>query len=100
LRELDQSWNRACAEALTTAVEVHADDEEGAVYEWLREQATDLWYCWGSTATSGGEGAAMMPSIRAATDRFGEIDRHRALHLPGKGGLGPGRGDGGCAAPT
>ncbi len=86
LRELDQSWNRACAEALTTAVEVHADDEEGTVYEWLREQATDLWYCWGSTATSGGEGAAMMPYIRAATDRFGEIDRHRALHLPGKGG--------------
>ena len=83
LRELDQSWNRACAEAMTTAVEVHADDEDGAVYEWLREQATDLWHCWGSTATSGGEGAAMMPSIRAATDRFAEIDRHRASHASG-----------------
>lgn len=65
------------AERLTAAAEVHADDEDGAVYEWLKERAIRSWYCWGSTATSGGEGAAMLPYIQAAVDRFKEIDRLR-----------------------
>ncbi len=77
-KELDRSWERACAETLTFAVDVHADDEDGVVFEWLREKATTLWYCWGSTATSGGEGAAMVPDINRAVNRFQQIEKLRA----------------------
>ena len=77
-KELDRSWERACAETLTFAVDVHADDEDGAVFEWLRDKATTLWYCWGSTATSGGEGAAMAPDINRAVNRFQQIEKLRA----------------------
>ena len=54
------------AEGLTriAAAYVEAGDEE--VYVWLRGKALDLWYAWGSQATSGGEGAAMSVRIRAA----------------------------------
>lgn len=78
LKELQHWSDPACAQTLTFAVEVHADDEDGAVFEWLREKATTLWYCWGSTATSGGEGAAMAPDINRAVNRFQQIEKLRA----------------------
>lgn len=53
--------------AMATA---HTIDEDGAVYDWLRERAISLWYAWGSRATSGGEGYAMSARIRAAEERL------------------------------
>lgn len=53
--------------AMATA---HTLDEDGTVYDWLRERAISLWYAWGSRATSGGEGAVMSVRIRAAEARL------------------------------
>jgi hypothetical protein len=48
----------------------HAEDADDAVYNWARRRAVNLWYAWGSTATSGGEGAARAEEIRAAEERL------------------------------
>jgi len=40
------------------------------VYDWLRGCAIDLWYAWGSQATSGGEGTIRGQRIRAAERRI------------------------------
>lgn len=76
--EVSQPTDQDPARYLTRAAEIHADDPDPATYEWLKDHALDLWYMWGSTATSGGEGAAMAPHIHEARDRFQEIDRLRA----------------------
>lgn len=55
----------------------HALDPDPAVYPWLRERAVRLWYAWGSQATSGGEGAARMDSIRSAEARLAACDAQR-----------------------
>ncbi len=49
---------------------------------WLYERAIDHWYGWGAMATSGGDGAARAPEIRAAERR------HKAFldRLPRSGG--------------
>lgn len=60
--------------ALTLA---HAFDPDPTVYDWLRNRGIQLWYTWGSGATSGGDGFARAQEIRAAEARFVEIDRLR-----------------------
>ena len=55
-------------EGLAAAYTCEADE----VYDWLRGRAIDLWYSWGSQATSGGEGAAMSVRIREAERRLPE----------------------------
>lgn len=55
----------------------HAFDPDPAVYDWLRNRGIQLWYTWGSGATSGGDGFARAQEIRAAEARFVEIDRLR-----------------------
>lgn len=56
----------------------HALDPNEAIYAWARQRAVDLWYAWGSQATSGGEGMARMTSIRAAEERLAACDARRA----------------------
>ena len=55
----------------------HAQDDEDVVYQWLRERSIDLWYAWGSQATSGGEGAYRAQYIRAAEERLAQCDAGR-----------------------
>lgn len=63
------------AEALGRMAAARAGDPDRSVYEWLRDRSKDLWYAWGSTATSGGEGAARSVEIDAAMERFRRLDR-------------------------
>jgi len=63
------------AEALGRMAVARAGDPNRSVYEWLRDRSKDLWYAWGSTATSGGEGAARSVEIDAAMERFRRLDR-------------------------
>ncbi len=58
------------ADALAGAAVAHREDLEPEVYAWLRRRALDLWYAWGSSATSGGEGSARSLEIRAAESRL------------------------------
>lgn len=44
-----------------------------AAAEWLYDRGIDCWYGWGSMATSGGDGAARLPSIKAALKRRREL---------------------------
>ena len=40
------------------------------VWSWLKEMSLHHWHCWGSQATSGGEGAEMVRHIDAAKKAF------------------------------
>jgi hypothetical protein len=55
----------------------HASDEDPTVFEWARRRAISLWYAWGASATSGGEGAARMQEIRAAEERIKACETRR-----------------------
>lgn len=68
------------AEAVCALALAHAFQEDGTVYAWLRDRGISLWYAWGSSASSGGEGASRAHEIHAAEERFAAIDRDRA-HL-------------------
>ena len=59
------------AEALVELASAHADMDPN-VSTWLRREATSLLYAWGSSATSGGEGACRAQRIRAAEERLSE----------------------------
>ena len=68
------------AGVLGGAAELHVFEQDGAVYEWLRDRAINCWYSWGSQATSGGDGAARMLEIGPAMDRFKKLDQWRAAN--------------------
>ena len=65
------------AQHLTAMAGEHVEDDDPTVYLWLKEQATFVWYMWGSGATSGGEGAAFSVEIRAGEKALAELDRRR-----------------------
>ena len=65
------------ADDLVAMAVTHSGDSEEAVYEWARAKAVQLWYAWGSCATSGGEGAARMEKIRAAEDKLARCHASR-----------------------
>lgn len=65
------------AEEMVGIAVAHASDPDRTVFEWARQRAIDLWYAWGSGATSGGEGAARMVYISAAEERLAECERQR-----------------------
>lgn len=68
------------AQALEVAAKRMAISDVAAA-QWLYERAIEVWYSWGAMATSGGDGAARAPHIRAAEAR------QAALFGPaGKGG--------------
>lgn len=75
------------ARALGAAAERRALERDPAIYEWLRDRAIDCWYAWGAQATSGGDGAARLLSIRPAIARFRQVDDERRLRAatPGDG---------------
>lgn len=73
--DLPNDCLRQWAEALGKMAEAHAAAADWTVYAWLRDRATNLWYAWGSTATSGGEGASRAVVIDAAMDRFKALDQ-------------------------
>lgn len=60
----------SAADALAGAAVLHRDDPEPEVYTWLRHRALQLWYAWGASATSGGEGSARSLEITAAEARL------------------------------
>jgi hypothetical protein len=57
---------------------LHSLDFEDAIYDWARTRAVNLWYAWGSGATSGGEGAARVGEIEDAVAFLAECDAARA----------------------
>jgi hypothetical protein len=65
------------AQHLTAMAAEHVEDDDPAVYLWLKQQATFVWYMWGSGATSGGEGAAFGRQIQAWEKALAELDRRR-----------------------
>lgn len=67
---------QTAAQMVEVAV-AHAFDPNDAIYAWARDRAVQLWYAWGSQATSGGEGAARLPSIEAAEARLAACDAQR-----------------------
>jgi len=84
---ISDQWTQFVAGKLGEAAERHALDPEGAVYEWLRDQAINHWYSWGSQATSGGEGAGRAREIEPAMARFEKLDEYRRSLLEAKTGL-------------
>jgi hypothetical protein len=65
------------AEKMVGIAVAHAGEPDRTVFDWARQRAIDLWYAWGSGATSGGEGAARMVYISAAEERLAECERPR-----------------------
>jgi hypothetical protein len=63
------------ASTLCSCAKLHAFDEDLTVHYWLRERGIQMWYAWGSQATSGGDGTERARHIRAAEKEFLEIDR-------------------------
>jgi hypothetical protein len=63
------------AGALCACARLHAFDDDLATHRWLREHGIQLWYSWGSQATSGGEGTERARHIRAAERDLLELDR-------------------------
>ena len=63
------------ARALCARAKLHAFDEDRTTHHWLREHGMQLWYSWGSQATSGGEGTERAHHIRAAERDLLELDR-------------------------
>jgi len=63
------------ASALCAWAKLHAFDSDLTTHYWLRERGIQLWYSWGSQATSGGEGTARARQIRAAEHELLELDR-------------------------
>lgn len=59
---------------------IHAFDEDRTVYNWLRDLGLNLWYTWGSGATSGGDGMARSVDIRKAENDFKEIERKLGIN--------------------
>ena len=55
----------------------HAEDQDNAMYDWARRWAINLWYAWGSGATSGGEGAVRSDRIRDAEAALARCDALR-----------------------
>lgn len=74
--------DQRAAESLCACAKLHAFDEDRTVYTWLRDRGINLWYAWGSGATSGGEGMARSVDIRAAENDFKEIERKLAQPWP------------------
>ncbi len=68
---------RLLAEKIGEAAQAHAFDADPAVYDWLKEWCINLWYQWGSGATSGGEGTARRMEMDVAERRFEELERQR-----------------------
>jgi hypothetical protein len=66
------------AEFLGRVAAAHVDDQDPAVYEWARDRSINLWYQWGSGATSGGDGTYRVRYLREAEERFAELDRRRS----------------------
>lgn len=68
LRSLDDD-PESLAAALTAAAERHAG------CDWLRDEAVNAWYHWGSQATSGGDGAARLLIMRPALARLKRLEK-------------------------
>lgn len=62
------------AEELCGTAKLYAFDEDLTVYRWLRDQGINMWYSWGSGATSGGEGTERARHIRAAEQMFKDLE--------------------------
>lgn len=56
----------------------HLFDPDPTVFHWLRDRGVQLWYTWGSGATSGGEGAVRAVQIRAAEAEIAAWERARS----------------------
>ncbi len=56
------------AQALEDAARSLAKNDAAGAH-WLYDRAIEVWYSWGAMATSGGDGAARAPHIRAAEAR-------------------------------
>lgn len=69
---------RGLAEHLGDAAAGHARARDWVVYDWLKDQAMNLWYHWGAGATSGGDGAARRYEMDRAERRFAELERLHA----------------------
>lgn len=48
------------------------------VWSWLKEMSIHHWHCWGSQATSGGEGTEMVRHINAAKKAFEQAEQVHA----------------------
>ena len=73
---------QSLAEEIGAAAEAHAFDANSAVYDWLKEWSINLWYQWGSGATSGGEGTERRGVMDVAERRFEELERQRLQVRP------------------
>lgn len=67
------------AEDLVAIAEALAAYDDAAGFAWARDEAINLWYAWGSQATSGGEGAVRADSIRAAEEKLERCGRENNL---------------------
>lgn len=69
--------SRSLAAPIGAAALAHAWDDDESVYRWLKDWSINLWYQWGSGATSGGDGAARAVEIRAAEALWARLEERR-----------------------
>jgi hypothetical protein len=75
---LTVNWRiKEMAQHLTAMAAAHVEDTDPTVYVWVKDWATQVWYMWGSGATSGGEGAAFAREIEAGEKILAELDKRR-----------------------
>lgn len=77
--------SRYLAGPIAAAALAHAWDDDESVYLWLKDWSINLWYQWGSGATSGGDGAARAVEIRAAEASWARLEERRAAYRSKRG---------------
>lgn len=75
---------RTIAGPIAAAAVAHAWDDDETVYRWLRDWSVNLWYQWGSGATSGGDGAARAVDIREAEAEWAQLEGRRRAWRAGR----------------
>ncbi|MGH8516421.1 MAG: hypothetical protein ACREUE_03070 [Panacagrimonas sp.] len=86
-RERNWGAERSTAEDLGARA-MQLVDRDGRIsdpmaWAWLKERSIHHWHCWGSQATSGGEGTEMVRHINAAKKAFEQAEQvHARAGIP------------------
>jgi hypothetical protein len=74
-RRVPDDGTEELARSIQAAAERAAKELDLPQFLWLRARAEDCWYAWSAQATSGGEGAVKLLTLRPALERLADCER-------------------------
>ncbi len=74
-RRVPDDGTEDLARTVQAAAERAAKELDLQQFLWLRARSEDCWYAWSAQATSGGEGAVKLLSLRPALERLADCER-------------------------